>query len=81
MDVNAEPGIQGGLLVPVAFVCFLVRGIHGGGFEGVVALKALIPEREEVGYPVRTLCHRDLLECGVSVLGICDGTRGCRQQG
>ena len=30
MDVDAGLGIQGGPLVPVAFVRFLVRGIYGG---------------------------------------------------
>ena len=38
VDVDAGSGVQGGPLVPVAFVRFLVRGIYGGGFWGVVAL-------------------------------------------
>ena len=57
----------------VAFVRFLVRGIYGGGFWGVVALEALFLEGEEVGNPTRLPCHRELLEGGCGVLGVCDG--------
>ena len=59
--------------MPVAFVGFLVRGIYGGGFQGVVALKALLLESEEVGDPVCTLYHREFLEGSGGVLGVCDG--------
>ena len=38
VDVDAGSGVQGGPLVPVAFVRFPVQGIYGGGFWGVVAL-------------------------------------------
>ena len=38
MDVDAGSGVQGGPLVPVAFVRFLDRGIYGGDFMGVAAL-------------------------------------------
>ena len=40
--MDARMGIQGGPLVPVAFVCPLVWGMYGGGFWRVVALKALL---------------------------------------
>ena len=30
-------------------------------------------EAEEVGDPPRPLCHRELLEGGCGVLGVCDG--------
>ena len=30
-------------------------------------------EGEEVGNPLRSLCHRELLEGGCGVLGVCDG--------
>ena len=73
VDMNARSGIQGGPLMPVAFVCFLVWGIYGGGLRGVVALKGLFLESEEVGDPVCTLCHREFLEGGGGVLGVCDG--------
>ena len=59
--------------MPVAFVRFLVRGIYGGGFWGVVALWALFLEGEELGNPPRPLCHRELLQGGRGVLGVCDG--------
>ena len=58
--------------MPVAFVCFMVRGIYEGAFRGVVALKALLLESERVGAPVRNLCHRYFLEGGGGVLGVCD---------
>ena len=73
VDVDAGPGIQGAPLVPVAFVHSLVRGIYGGGFWRVVALKALLLEGEKVEDPVRPLCHRELMEGGGGVLGVCDG--------
>ena len=57
----------------VAFVCFLVRGIYGGGIWRVLALRALLLEGEKVGYPVRSLCHREILEGGGGVLAVCDG--------
>ena len=38
IDMDAGSGVQGGPLVPVAFVRFLVRGIYEGGSLGVVAL-------------------------------------------
>ena len=59
--------------MPVPFVRFPVRGIYGGGFWGVVALWALFLEGEELGNPPRPLCHRELLEGGRGVLGVCDG--------
>ena len=59
--------------MPVAFVRFLVRGIYGGGFWGVVALWDLFLEGEEVGNPPRPPCHRELLEGGCGVLRVCDG--------
>ena len=40
--------------MPVAFVCFLVRGIYGGGRWSIVTLKALLLEGEKVGDPVRS---------------------------
>ena len=73
VDVHARLGIQGGPLVPMAFLCPLVRGIYGGGFRMVIALKALLPEDERVGNTVRPMCHRELLEGGGGVLGVCDG--------
>ena len=57
----------------VAFVCFPVRGIYGGGFRRLVALKALLLESEKVRDPVRPLCHRDLLVGGRGVFEVCDG--------
>ena len=71
--MDAGSGVQGGPLVPVAFVRFPVRGIYGGGFWEVVALLALFLEGEEVGNPPRPLCHRELLEGGCGILGVCDG--------
>ena len=59
--------------MPVAFVCSPIRGIYGGGFWRVVALKALLLEGEKLGDPVRTLCHRELMVGGGCVLGLCDG--------
>ena len=62
MDGIASSGIQEGPLVPVAFVCFPVRDIYGGGFWGVILMRAFLLESEEVGDPVRTLCHLDFFE-------------------
>ena len=59
--------------MPVAFACFLVCGINGGGLRRVVALKALLLESEKLGDPVRPRCHRELLEGGSGALGVCDG--------
>ena len=73
MDVDAGSGLQGGALLPVAFVHFLVRGIYGGGFWGVIALYALFLDGEGVGNPLRPLCHRELLEGGRGVPGVHDG--------
>ena len=73
VDMDASLGIQGGPLVPVAFVCPLVQGIYGGGVRGVVALKALLLEGEKVGNPVRPPCHPELLEGDGGVLGVFDG--------
>ena len=73
MDVDAGSGIQGGPLVLVAFLRFLVRGVYGGGFWRVVALYALFLEGEEVGDPLCPLCHQELVEGGCGVLGVCDG--------
>ena len=73
MDVDARPGIQGGPLVPVAFVCFLVWAIYGGGFWRVVALGALLLESEGLGNPVGPLCNWELLAGSKGVLGVCDG--------
>ena len=70
--VHARPAIQGGPLLPVAYVCFLVRGIYRGAYKRVVALKALHLESEDLGDPVRPVCHREFLESGGVVLGVCD---------
>ena len=47
--------------------------IYLGGFQRFAALKALLVEGEMVGNAVRPLCHRELLEGGSGVLGVCDG--------
>ena len=52
----ACPGIQGLPLVPVSFLCFLIRGIFGDGLRGGVTLL----EHEEVGDPVCT--HQEFLQ-------------------
>ena len=59
--------------MPIAFVCFLVSGLHGAGLWGGVALEGLFLEREEVWDPVLTFRHRELLEGGGGVLGVCHG--------
>ena len=71
--VHARPAIQGGPLLPVAFVCFLVRGIYRGAYKRVVALKALLLESEDFGDPVRPVCHHQFLKGDGVVLGVCDG--------
>ena len=58
---------------PPLLTYLLARGIYGGGFRKVVALKALLLEAEKVGDPVRPLCHLQLLEGGGGVFVVCDG--------
>ena len=73
VNVDARPGIHWVPYVPVTFVCCLVRAVYGGGLWRVIALKALVLDTEEVGDPVRPLCHWELSEGGGVFLGLCDG--------
>ena len=59
--------------MPVAFACFLISAIYGGGFWRVFALEGMFMEREELWDPVITLCRGELLEGGDGVLGVSDG--------
>ena len=73
VDVDACPGIQGGPHIPGSFLCFLVPGTYGGWLWGFVALEGLLLKDEDVQNPGCTLHHREFLEGGRGVLGVCQG--------